>query len=127
MERAFREKRLGNSQVILKNVFIRSAVYEGMQKSGLPTDTLIQHHVSMVRGGVGMTTVSYGAVSPDGRTFHEQMYIHRESLNRMALLAKEVHRAGGKVSMQLTHSGYFTKNKKKTFCKMVGEYFRKNE
>lgn len=111
MERAFLEQRLGNSQVSLKNLFIRSAAYEGMQKSGLPTQALTDHHVSMARGGVGMTTVSYGAVSPDGRTFYEQMYIHKESLDKLALLASEVHRAGGKVSMQLTHSGYFTKNK----------------
>jgi 2,4-dienoyl-CoA reductase-like NADH-dependent reductase (Old Yellow Enzyme family) len=111
MERAFRERRLGTSQVILGNVFIKSATYEGMQESGLPTDALTHHHVSMARGGVGMTTVSYGAVSSDGRTFQEQMYIRRESLDRLALLAGEVHRAGGKVCMQLTHSGYFTKNR----------------
>ena len=29
----------------------------------------------------------------------------------LALLADEVHRAGGKVSIQLTHCGYFTKNR----------------
>jgi 2,4-dienoyl-CoA reductase-like NADH-dependent reductase (Old Yellow Enzyme family) len=111
MEQAFKEKSLGNSQLTLKNLFIRSAAYEGMQEYGLPTQALTDHHVAMIKGGVGMTTVSYGAVSPDGRTFQEQMYIHGESLAKLKLLAKEVHSAGGKVSMQLTHAGSFTKNR----------------
>ncbi len=82
-----------------------------MQKDGLPTTALTEHHVAMVKGGVGLTTVSYGAVSREARTFHEQMYINPRSLEKLALLATAVHEAGGKVAMQLTHCGYFTKNK----------------
>ncbi len=111
MEQCFQEKKLGNSELILKSLFIRSAAYEGMQKDGLPTEALTEHHVSMIKGGVGLTTVSYGAVSPEARTFHEQMYIKPQSLEKLSLLATAVHEAGGKVSMQLTHCGYFTKNK----------------
>jgi 2,4-dienoyl-CoA reductase-like NADH-dependent reductase (Old Yellow Enzyme family) len=110
MERCFQEKRLGNSQLKLKSLFIRSAAFEGMQKDGLPTEALTEHHVAMAKGGVGLTTVSYGAVSPEARTFHEQMYINPQSLEKLALLASEVHESGGKVAMQLTHCGYFTKN-----------------
>ena len=110
MERCFQEKRLGNSQLKLKSLCIRSAAYEGMQKDGLPTMALTEHHVAMARGGVGLTTVSYGAVSPEARTFHDQMYINSQSLEKLTLLASAVHEAGGKVSMQLTHCGYFTKN-----------------
>jgi len=104
------EKSLGNSQLKLRSLFIRSAAYEGMQKDGLPTEALTEHHVAMAKGGVGLTTVSYGAVSPEARTFHEQMYINPQSLEKLALLAGAVHEAGGKVAMQLTHCGYFTKN-----------------
>ncbi len=111
MEQCFREKKLGNSQLVLKSLFIRSAAYEGMQKEGLPTEALTRHHVAMVKGGVGLTTVSYGAVSPESRTFPQQMYINPRNLDKLALLATAVHEAGGKVSMQLTHCGYFTKNK----------------
>jgi 2,4-dienoyl-CoA reductase-like NADH-dependent reductase (Old Yellow Enzyme family) len=39
------------------------------------------------------------------------MYINDESLKALKILAKEVHLAGGKISMQLTHCGYFSKNK----------------
>jgi 2,4-dienoyl-CoA reductase-like NADH-dependent reductase (Old Yellow Enzyme family) len=111
LEEAFRERILGNSNLCLKNAFIRSAAYEGMYEGGLPARNLIEHHVSMARGGVAMTTVSYGAVSEDGRTFTEQMHIHDKSLKKLGKLAEEVHRAGAKVSIQLTHCGYFTKNR----------------
>jgi 2,4-dienoyl-CoA reductase-like NADH-dependent reductase (Old Yellow Enzyme family) len=95
----------------LKNVFIKSATYEGMFENGIPTQKLIDHHVAMAKGNVGLTTVSYGAVSPDARTFSDQMYINKHSLEKLKILAEEVHKEGGKVSMQLTHCGYFSKNK----------------
>lgn len=110
-EQAYVEKKLGPSGLLLKNVFIRSAAYEGMLDQGLPNQDLNDHHVSMARGSVGLTTVSYGAVSADGRTFNTQMYINEQSLEKLKKLAGEVHDAGGKVSMQLTHCGYFSKNK----------------
>ena len=110
-EQAFIEKKLGHSDLQLKNIFIRSAAYEGMLDHGLPNQDLIDHHVAMARGDVALTTVSYGAVSADARTFNTQMYINDDSLERLKVLADEVHKAGGKVSMQLTHCGYFSKNK----------------
>jgi 2,4-dienoyl-CoA reductase-like NADH-dependent reductase (Old Yellow Enzyme family) len=110
-EQAYLEKKLGHSDLTLKNVFVRSAAYEGMLDLGLPSRDLTDHHVSMARGSVGLTTVSYGAVSADGRTFNTQMYINEQSLGKLRNLAEEVHGAGGKVSMQLTHCGYFSKNK----------------
>jgi 2,4-dienoyl-CoA reductase-like NADH-dependent reductase (Old Yellow Enzyme family) len=82
-----------------------------MFENGTPTQQLIDHHVSMAKGGVALTTVSYGAVSADARTFNTQMYINDQSLPELKVLADEVHSAGGKVSMQLTHCGYFSKNK----------------
>ena len=111
LKRAFSSKRLGQSELFLKNNFIRSAAYEGMHHQGIPTRKLIDHHVDMAKGGVGLTTVSYGAVSADARTFNTQMYINDRSLKELKVLADEVHGAGGKVSMQLTHCGYFSKNK----------------
>jgi 2,4-dienoyl-CoA reductase-like NADH-dependent reductase (Old Yellow Enzyme family) len=80
----------------------------------------------MARGDVALTTVSYGAVSADGRTFNDQMYIHDRSLKALKVLAREVHAAGGKVSLQLTHCGYFSKNKDLTYplapSKVFNEY-----
>lgn len=107
----FSNKKLGFGDTVLKNAFIKSATFEGMIKNGIPTQALIDHHVNMAKGDVALTTVSYGAVSPDARTFNNQMYINNSSLKELKVLADEVHKAGGKVSMQLTHCGYFSKNK----------------
>ena len=86
MQRAFTPSTLGPLQ--LKNRFIKSATYEGFFEEGLPTQGLTDHHVAMARGGVGLTTVSYGAVSPGGRTFHNQMYIHEGTLPALVRLAE---------------------------------------
>ncbi len=95
---------------ILKNAFIKTATFEGMYKDGIPTQKLIDLHTAMAKGGVGLTTVSYGAVSPDARSFKHQMVINEQSLPQLKRLAESVHQAGGKVSIQLTHCGYFSKN-----------------
>ncbi len=108
MNSAFQKRIIGST--ILKNAFIKTATFEGMYDNGIPNQKLIDHHVSMAKGKVALTTVSYGAVSPDARTFKTQMYIHPESLEKLKELADAVHNAGGKVSIQLTHCGYFSKN-----------------
>jgi len=108
MERAFSKQYLNHTE--FKNVFIKSACYEGMCDGGLPNQKLLDHHVNLAKGNVALTTISYGAVSPEGRTFKDQMYIHDESLGKLSEIVEKVHEAGGKVSIQLTHCGYFSKN-----------------
>ena len=110
-EKSYLESKLGHSDLLLRNIFILSAAYEGMLDHGLPNRDLIDHHVAMAKGSVALTTVSYGAVSAEGRTFNTQMFINEQSLAKLKVLAHEVHAAGGKVSMQLTHCGYFSKNR----------------
>ena len=109
LEPAFQEKKIGG--ITLKNCFIKTATYEGMYDNGIPNQKLIDYHVSMAKGGVALTTASYGAVSPDGRTFRNQMYINEKSLEQLKILVEKVQEAGGKASIQLTHCGYFSKNK----------------
>lgn len=110
LNKAFSPKKLGGGNMLMKNVFIKSATFEGMYKNGIPTEKLIDLHVAMAKGGVALTTVSYGAISEDARTFKDQMYINDQSLKKLKILTQKVHEAGGKASMQLTHCGYFTKN-----------------
>jgi 2,4-dienoyl-CoA reductase-like NADH-dependent reductase (Old Yellow Enzyme family) len=50
----------------LRNRIIKTATYEGIVVDGLPTASLLRHHRDLARGGVGMTTVAYCAVSADG-------------------------------------------------------------
>jgi 2,4-dienoyl-CoA reductase-like NADH-dependent reductase (Old Yellow Enzyme family) len=97
-------------QLTLKNRFIKTAAYEGMCDKGMPTQRLIDHHVRIAQGDVALTTVSYGAVNADGRTHGEQMYMHEGVMPMLGKLTKEVHKAGGAASIQLTHCGFFTQN-----------------
>ena len=108
LNKAFQPKTLHHTQ--FKNVFIKTATFEGMYDKGIPNQKLLEHHVNMAKGNVALTTISYGAVSRDARTFKTQMYIHDESLVKLKEIADAVHTAGGKVSIQLTHCGYFSKN-----------------
>ena len=95
----------------LRNRFIKTATYEGMCRNGLPTAQLINFHALVAQGGVGMTTVAYGAVSPDGRTHEEQLYLQPEVLPGLKRLTKAVHDYGAAASIQLTHCGFFTRNR----------------
>ena len=97
--------------LVLKNRFIKTATYEGMCDDGIPTQKLIDFHTRTVAGGIAMTTVAYGAVNPDGRTHEHQMYLHPRIAEPLKELTDAVHKAGGKASIQLTHCGFFSRNK----------------
>jgi 2,4-dienoyl-CoA reductase-like NADH-dependent reductase (Old Yellow Enzyme family) len=60
----FRPARLG--PLLLRNRVIKAATFEGMTPEGLVTDALIGFHRRVALGGVGLTTVAYLAVSPEG-------------------------------------------------------------
>ena len=95
----------------LKNRFIKTATYEGMDIERCPSRCLVRHHRELAAGGVGMTTVAYGAVSPDGRTFKDQMWLRPDAVPSLRALTSAVHDAGAKCSIQLVHCGGFSKNK----------------
>lgn len=105
---AFSPFRLGELQ--LKNRFIKTATNEGMVREGFPLPALREFHARQAWGGVAMTTVAYGAVSPDGRTMPGQMYMRPEVVPSLHELTTGVHAAGAAASLQLTHCGYFSKN-----------------
>lgn len=92
----------------LRNRFIKSATNEGMAKGGVPSKALVEHHRRMAAGGAALTTVAYCAVSPDGRTFEDQVLLDDASLPHLRALTGAVHREGGLISAQITHGGAFT-------------------
>lgn len=94
----------------LRNRVIKTATYEGMVVDGLPSELLKRHHVALARGGVAMTTVAYCAVSPEGRTFANQLVMRHESVAALRALTDAVHREGAAVMLQLGHCGGFSKN-----------------
>jgi 2,4-dienoyl-CoA reductase-like NADH-dependent reductase (Old Yellow Enzyme family) len=95
----------------LRNRVIKTATYEGMTPGGEPAPALIEHHRAIAAGGVGMTTVAYCAVSPNGRTFGEQMYMREAIVPALGELTAAVRAAGAASSLQLGHCGYFSKNR----------------
>jgi 2,4-dienoyl-CoA reductase-like NADH-dependent reductase (Old Yellow Enzyme family) len=104
--RAFTPLRVG--PLTLRNRFIKSATNEGSAKGGTPSKRLVQFHEAIAAGGVGMTTVAYCAVAPDGRTFADQITLNDESLRHLEVLTAAVHRHGAAAMAQITHGGCFT-------------------
>ena len=92
----------------LRNRFIKSATNEGMARGGVPSQMLVKHHEAMAAGGVAMTTLAYCAVSPDGRTFTDQLQLEPGSVAGLSVLTAAVHRHDAAACAQLTHAGCFT-------------------
>lgn len=109
LARALAPARLGS--LSLRNRVIKTATYEGMTPGGVPGEALLRHHRELARGGVGMTTVAYCAVSRDGRTFAEQMWMREDIVGALGLITAAIHGEGGAASLQLGHCGYFSRNR----------------
>lgn len=105
LDRAYSPWALG--PLALRNRFIKSATNEGNAPGGVPTKALVRHHRSMAAGGVGMTTVAYCSVSPDGRTFEDQVSLRPESRPHLRALTDAVHSEGAAICAQITHGGAF--------------------
>ena len=91
----------------LRNRFIKSATNEGMAKGGVPSKMLVEHHRRIAAGGAAMTTVAYCAISPDGRTFVDQVTLDDASIPHLRALTDAVHREGAAACAQITHGGAF--------------------
>jgi 2,4-dienoyl-CoA reductase-like NADH-dependent reductase (Old Yellow Enzyme family) len=100
---AFGPARLG--PLTLRNRVIKAATFEGMTPRALVTDDLIDFHLRPARGGVGMTTVAYCAVSPEGRTDRHQIWMRPAALPGLRTLTDAVHAEGAAISAQLGHAG----------------------
>jgi 2,4-dienoyl-CoA reductase-like NADH-dependent reductase (Old Yellow Enzyme family) len=91
--------------VRLRNRVIKAATFEGMTRGGLVSDDLIHFHRQVAAGGVGMTTVAYLAVAPEGRTDRHQIHWRAEALPGLRRLTDAIHAEGAAVSAQIGHAG----------------------
>lgn len=91
--------------VVLRNRIIKAATFEGVTPRGLVTDELIEFHRRVALGGVGMSTVAYLAVSPEGRTDRRCMLLTDEAVPGLQRLTEAVHGAGALVAAQIGHAG----------------------
>jgi 2,4-dienoyl-CoA reductase-like NADH-dependent reductase (Old Yellow Enzyme family) len=91
--------------ITLRNRIIKAATFEGVVPDALVSEELIEFHRRPAAGGVGMTTVAYLAVAPEGRTHAECIWLRPEAVPGLARLAEVVHAEGAKVSAQIGHAG----------------------
>ncbi|MFI6650212.1 NADH:flavin oxidoreductase [Streptomyces sp. NPDC050529] len=89
----------------LRNRVIKAATYEGLSHKSLVTQDLVDFHVAYARGGVGMTTVAYCAVSKEGRTDRHQIHWTDEAMPGLRVLTDAVHAEGAAISAQIGHGG----------------------
>ncbi|MBQ6047632.1 MAG: NADH:flavin oxidoreductase [Bacteroidales bacterium] len=92
----------------LRNRSIRSAAFENMCKANRPTKELFDYHTAVARGGIGMTTVAYAAVSRSGLSFDGQLWMREEIVPELKNLTDAIHAEGAKASIQLGHCGNMT-------------------
>ncbi len=91
--------------VTLRNRTIRSAAFEGMCPENMPSQKLKDYHRSVAKGGVGMTTIAYAAVTRSGLSFPHQLWMRPQAIPLLRNITDAVHAAGAKVSVQLGHCG----------------------
>lgn len=89
----------------LRNRTIRSAAFESMCPGNKPSQQLLDYHTAVARGGVGMTTVAYAAVTRSGLSFDRQLWMRPDIVPGLRTLTEAVHRAGAAASIQLGHCG----------------------
>ncbi|WP_435770454.1 NADH:flavin oxidoreductase [Nocardioides sp. SYSU DS0651] len=89
----------------LRNRTVKAATFEGRTPHGEVTDELIDYHLAPARGGVGLTTVAYLAVAPEGRTHREVIVVGDRTLPGLQRMAEAVHETGAKIAGQVGHAG----------------------
>ncbi len=89
----------------LRNRTIRSAAFESMCPGNKPSQELYDYHVSVARGGVGMTTIAYAAVMQSGLSFDRQLWLRPEIVPGLRKITDAIHAAGAAASIQLGHCG----------------------
>jgi 2,4-dienoyl-CoA reductase-like NADH-dependent reductase (Old Yellow Enzyme family) len=99
----FTPARLG--PITLRNRFIKAATFEGATPDGQVSDALISYHRRVAAGGVGMSTVAYLAVAPEGRTHAEMIHLRPEVVPGLRALTDAIHDEGAMAAAQIGHAG----------------------
>ncbi len=109
MHPAFTPLRLG--PLTLRNRVVKAATFEGMTPGGLPSDRLVAFHRQFAAGGVAMSTVAYCAVSSEGRTFRDQIWMREEASPGLRAVTGAIHAENAAAAAQLGHAGWFANPK----------------
>ena len=91
--------------VTLRNRIIKAATFEGRTPRGEVGEELVEFHRRVAAGGVGMTTVAYLAVSPEGRTDRHCSMLSEDTVAGLRRLTDAVHGEGAAAAAQIGHAG----------------------
>ncbi|MHC1696946.1 MAG: NADH:flavin oxidoreductase [Geobacteraceae bacterium] len=107
MSKLFEETNI--KSLSLANRFVRSAAWEGMANTdGSCSPKLIDLMVELAEGGVGLIITGHAYVSAEGQAGPWQIGAHGEAmLSGLSRMADAVHRAGGKIALQISHAGCY--------------------
>jgi len=94
--------------ITLRNRTIRSAAFENMCHGNKPSQSLFDYHVSVAKGGIGMTTIAYASVNRSGVSFDGQLWMREEIIPDLKKLTDAIHAEGAKAAIQLGHCGNMT-------------------
>jgi 2,4-dienoyl-CoA reductase-like NADH-dependent reductase (Old Yellow Enzyme family) len=97
----------------MSNRFVRSATWEGMATDdGTVTPKLIETMTALAKGGVGLIITSHAYVRPEGKAGPWQLGIYKdEFIQGLQKMSSAVHEWGGKIVLQIAHSGHFAPEK----------------
>ena len=100
---AFTPMKLG--PIELRNRVIKAATFEGMAIDNMVTDALIDFHKAFGEGRIGMTTLAYCAVSPDGQGAPNEIVMRKEAVPGLRCFVDAMHDLDVAASIQLGHAG----------------------
>ena len=105
MDPIFRPWRLGSLEI--PNRLVRSATEEGLSTDeGAPSQRLIDLTAELARGGTGLIIAGSAFISREGRYDTAETGMDRDALiGPLSHMCDAVHRAGGSLAAQLSHSG----------------------
>jgi 2,4-dienoyl-CoA reductase-like NADH-dependent reductase (Old Yellow Enzyme family) len=94
-------------RLALANRLVRSATWEGLADPGGGVTPLLAAKMrELAEGGVGLIVTGHAFVSPEGRGGPGQLGVDAdEGLPALANMVSVVHRAGGRIVLQLAHAG----------------------
>lgn len=110
MSRLFESSEING--MVMANRFVRSATWMGLaEKDGEATPELIEKMTELAKGGVGLIITGHAYIAPEGQATPRQIGVYKdEQTDGLGKMSKAVHDSGGKIVLQLAHSGAFAPN-----------------
>ena len=91
----------------LRNRIIKAATFEGMAIDNMVTDALVDFHKAFAEGRIGMTTLAYCAVSPDGQGAPNEIVVREDAVPGLRYFVDAMHNLDVAASMQSLLQKFF--------------------